>query len=198
MAKKSAQDLIKEYNRLATAIDKRQERLRNLSKQKGFEHVKEWAYAKTNRILRTWFGPDAKSFRRKPPMKNGKVDTKLLTRRIKEMQGIMKLKSGTKRGILDVYKKRADTLNTNHPGANFKWTDLADLFESGEYEKNSERYGSDTYVTAVGILKENEKDILKALKKKKDVNLHIEDEKVSEAVDNLLSKYGKKFTDLYK
>ena len=197
MAKKSAQDLIKEYNRLATAIDKRQERLRNLSKQKSFEHVKEWAYAKAEKLVRSWYGPDAKSFRRKPPMKNGKVDTGLLTRRIKEMQDIMQLKSGTKTGILKTYKQRANTLNDKY-GTDFKWTDLADFFESGEFEKNRKDYGSDTYTTAIGVLQENEKEILKAIKQKKDMNLKIEDEKVKETVEDIISRYGKKFTDLYK
>ena len=198
MAKKSEKTLIKEYNKLASALDKRQQRLDQLSGQKNFKHVKDWAYKKVQKLMRSWFGEKAKSFRRKPPLtEEGKVDTGLLGKRIKEMERLMHLPSGTKRGIVGIYKKRAETLNENY-GTNFKWNDLADFFESGDYEKNRKDYGSDTYTFAIGILQENEKQILEDLKEKKKTNLNIKDDKVEEAVEGLLSKYGKKFTDLYK
>ena len=198
MAKKSEKTLIKEYNKLATTLDKRQQRLEQISGQKNFKHVKEWAYKKINKVMKSWFGEKAKGFRRKPPVTDdGKVDRDLLSKRIKEMKRLMKYPSGTKRGIVTIYKKRADTLNRNH-GTDFKWEDLADFFESSDFEKNQKDYGSDTYVSAIGVLQENEKQIIKAIKEKKDLNFNIDDDKVEEAVSGLLSKYGKKFTDLYK
>ena len=194
---KSEKSLIKKYNKLASAIDKRQERLKKLSGQKNFKNVMDWAYAKAQKLMKSWFGEKAKSFRRKPPMKDGKVDTDLLGKRIKDMERIMKLPSGTKSGIVGIYKKRAETLNQNY-GTSFKWDDLADFFENGDFEKNRKNYGSDTYTTAIGVLQENEKQILDDIKKKKETNLNIKDEKVRETVEDIISNYGKKFTDLYK
>ena len=187
--------LLKKYKQLAKRADQRLVRLEQLSGVKGFKSVLKYAYKKAMKNIQSWSGQKANRFNTKPP-----TDLKQLRKKISDIEEFLSKKTSTKRGIMSVYRKRAKTLNSRY-GTKFTWEDLGKFFESPEFEKygnDQTGYGSKTYVMAVGELQNNEKDLIKAIKNHEPINLDIEDEKVNEAVNDLIGRYGVDFKKLYK
>ena len=198
MARKNVSEydsLLKEYRSLAKKADQRLVRLEQLAQLPNFKSVLSYAYQKAMKNIKKWGGETAKRFNIKPPS-----TVKELRAKKRDIEDFLRKVTSTKRGILSVYKKRANTLNTKY-GTDFTWEDIGTFFESPEFEKygNDETgFGSKTYVKAVGVMQQNEKNLIKALKKKKPINLEIKDDKVREAFDSLINTYGVDFTQLYK
>ena len=67
-----------------------------------------------------------------------------------------------------------------------------------KYGNEETGYGSKTYTMAVGVMQENEKNLVKAIKQKEKIDIKVKDEKVKEAFQDLLNKYGLDFKHLYK
>ena len=196
MTKKSEYDaLMKEYRKLAKRADQRLVRLEQLSQQDSFVSVLKYSYKNAMKSIKKWSGEMATRFNTKPP-----GTEKELRGKLSDIKKFLSRVTSTKKGIISVYKKRANTLNTKY-GTDFTWQDLGYFFESPEFEKygNEETgYGSKTYTMAVGVMQENEKNLIKAIKKKEKIDIDVKDEKVNEAFQDLLNKYGLDFTSLYK
>lgn len=197
MAKKQNEydALMKEYRKLAKRADQRLVRLEQLSQQDSFVSVLKYSYKNAMKSIKKWSGEMATRFNTKPP-----GTEKELRGKLSDIKNFLSRVTSTKKGIISVYKKRANTLNTKY-GTDFTWQDLGYFFESPEFEKygNEETgYGSKTYTMAVGVMQENEKNLIKAIKKKEKIDIDVKDEKVKEAFQDLLNKYGLDFTHLYK
>lgn len=141
------EDLYNEYRQLAKKADQRLVRLERYAEQEHFAGVLNWAYKSAMRDIATW-GEDGQRFNTAPPQNIQQLQAK-----INDIKKFLALPTSTKKGITDVYKKRADTLNKNH-GTNFTWQELANFFE-GEYNKklDSKFGGSSTLLKALGALK---------------------------------------------
>lgn len=192
LSRKSKKTLEEEFYRLSGTAQSRMRELQKwVKKEPQYKNVLDWGYRLGRKAIARMYGENAKSFRRKAP-----TDKNTLIKNISEIEKFLSLPTTTKTGVIDIYKKRADTLNKNW-GTNFSWEDLAVFFEGTGYEQNERVYGSDVYLLAIGEIQKNEEDIIKAIKQKRDTNLNIKDEAVKEAVDNLINEYGIKVVDLY-
>ncbi len=192
-AKRNAEymKLQKEYKKLAKRADQRLNRLESLSKQKGYENVLSWGYRKAMKDIKYWAGEKAKRFNTKAPN-----NMNLLKAKIRDIQEFLSSATSTKRGITQVYKKRAETINEKY-GTNFKWQDLANYFDRKTNEKLDMEYGSKTMLMAVGEIQSNEKQIIKSIRSGADIDLNIENRRVANVVGELINKYGLGVVDLY-
>ena len=172
------------YKRLAKQADQRLVRLEKLAEKEGFESVTQYAYRSAARELTLNFGAseDKPRFNVKlPTADNGKIIQEIYNERLAVLKDFLTSPSSTKQGIVDIYKKRADTLNENW-GTDFTWSDLADFFESGNAERLFKEYGSKTVMKALGVINTT-KDIPSAILK--NMNLNVSEKEKEAALDIL-------------
>ena len=134
------------YKRLAKVADQRLVRIEKLSGDDHFKNVKKWAYAVAMNDIKRWSGDKAVRFNTKPPAS----DRELLSK-IKDITAFIEKPTSSKRGIVDIYKKRADSINKKQ-GTKFTWQQIATYFESGLADKSDKALGSAT--TALAIINE--------------------------------------------
>lgn len=167
------------YRRLAKVADQRLVRLEKLKNEPHFENVDKYAYARAMRDIESYGG--GKRFNVKPP-----EDRREFNEKISDMIRFIQSPTSTKKGIVDVYKKRADTINQKYKdeGLNLTWQQLADMFDSGQFDKISSQYGSDTIFVAIGKVQKSGKQIKQALKGNKKIKGSPEDQAVKDIVKN--------------
>lgn len=186
-------DLMKEYRKLAKRADQRLVRLEKLSTQKNFKQIKQWAYknAVTDALL--WgANPKKPRFNIKPPVdKNGKPSTISLKAKIQDIKNFLDKPTSTKQGIINIYQKKADTLNKKY-GLNLNWSDVGDLFESKLYKKLDSSFTSSTRLRAIAVIKNNEEEVLSDFAKHKASHIKTEDN------DMVIDTAVKRMTSYYK
>lgn len=173
------------YRRLAKQADQRLVRLEKLAEKEGFESVTQYAYRSAVRELTLNFGASEKTPRfntKLPTAKDGGIIQEYFNEKLAVLKDFLTSPTSTKRGIIDVYQQRADTLNKNTEyNTNFTWQDMADFFESGQAERLFKEYGSKTVLKAIGTI-QNTKDLpstvlknlnMKVSEKEKDAMLDI-------------------------
>lgn len=172
---KPDETLVQYYLRLAKTADQRMVRLEKASEQKFFHVATEWAYAKATRDILKWIPPgDNKStklrFNTKPP------EGEDLIAKINDIKSFLSSPTSTKQGIINVYKKRADTVNKRYK-TKFTWQQLAKYYESGQAELWDAKFGSKTALRTIGVMQRNKKKIKDAITKadKKDVRINAKD-----------------------
>lgn len=138
------------YMRLAKRADIQMNRVEKLSKEKGFEAVTGYAYAKAKRELEA-FG--WKHFERKPP-----EDQKLFRERLSAVKEFLSSPTAYKGKITDVYKNKAEALNEKY-GTSFDWQDMADFFNKGTFDKLSQSFGSKTVLRTIGTIQNARKSL---------------------------------------
>ena len=219
-------DLLAIYRRVAKTADQRLVRLEALNGKKNFKNVKRYAYKNATMDALQWgANPDKPRFNIKPPLNSkarGKLEDMIsrtsIRAKINDMLNFIEKPTSTKEGIISVYQKRADTLNKNksviEAGLHFTWQDVGDFFDSSLYKK-VKPFGSGTKIEAIGTLKKNKTEILKAFKA--DSKNHIktvddpksavgkiidkinaDDIVVDEAINKMLSEYGADVRKLLK
>ena len=147
------------YRRLAKTADQRLVRLEKLKNEPGFESVDKFAYARAMRDIEVYGG--GKRFNTKPP-----EAPSLFNEKIADMLRFLQSPTSTKGGIIEVYQKRADTLNEKYKasGLNVTWQDIANLHDSGLLTAAKMAMGSDTTWIAIGQVENNAKKIKEVLK----------------------------------
>ena len=155
---KPGEDALQYYRRLAKVADQRLVRLEKLEETPNFENVTAYAYARAQRDISRY--TEGHRFNTKPPLnKDGTVNTRLLNEKIADIKTFISSVSSTKAGIISTYQKRAKTLNDKY-GTAYSWEDLADYFQSGDFEKHKKDYGSETIFKALGKIKRAENKVL--------------------------------------
>ena len=155
---KPGEDALQYYRRLAKVADQRLVRLEKLAETPNFENVTAYAYARAQRDISRY--TEGHRFNTKPPLnKDGTVNTRLLNEKIADIKTFISSVSSTKAGIISTYQKRAKTLNDKY-GTAYSWEDLADYFQSGDFEKHKKDYGSETIFKALGKIKRAENKVL--------------------------------------
>lgn len=134
------------YRRLAKAADQRLVRLEGYAHDEHFKNVTEWAYARAQKDISKWSGSGANRFNTAPPETAQQLQSK-----IEDIKTFLESATSTKQGIIDIYKRRADTFNKTN-GTSFTWQDLATFFERGGNELLDTQYGSETRFRAVGAI----------------------------------------------
>lgn len=204
MAKQSYDDLVKQYRKLAKRADQRLVRLEKLSGQKNFKQVKQWAYKNAVTDALQW-GASVKKprFNIAPPVdKNGDISPSMLKAKIRDIQNFLEKPSSTKAGIIQIYQKKADTLNKKYAdyGLNLSWSDVGDLFESSLYKKLDKSLTSGTRIKAIATLKNNELEVLQDFEARKSSHIKTEDDDmvVNAAIKRMTSYYKKDVKKLLK
>lgn len=143
------------YRRLAKQADQRLVRLEGYQHERNFENVTQWAYARAQKDISKWSGPDARRFNTAPPMKEvgGKkvIDEQRLRSKIKDIKHFLESPTSTKKGIVQTYQKRVDTINEKF-GTNFTWQQFAQFTESETFQKLNMKFGSLTIMKAIGAI----------------------------------------------
>lgn len=186
----STDQLLKVYRRVAKVADQRLMRLEALSDQKNFKQVKQWAYKNAVTDALEWGGnPNKPRFNIKAP--NGRTSVRA---KINDMLNFIEKPTSSKSGIIDVYQRKADTLNEKYKeyGLNLNWSDVGDFFESALYKKLHKSYGSGTVIKAIATIKQNEAQVLNDFNKHKASHIKTEDN------DMIIDDAIKRMTSYYK
>lgn len=181
-------ELVKEYKKLAKKADSRLRALETYQHQKNFKTATKYAYARAQKDIKQWGGN--KRFDTKAPMTIAGVQAK-----INDIKTFLEAPSSTKRGIISIYQKRADTLNKKY-GTNFTWKEMGNFFESGTFEKMSNMLGSKTSMKIIGQLQNSDEEVKKSIEKSADVNIKVEDWKIQDKINELLKDNSINWKDL--
>lgn len=214
MPKKTSKDLIQQarslplterYKKLAKAADQRLVRLEAAARESGFKTATKWAYAKAARNIRSWGTKDPDH-----PRFNVKVDNlseRDLMARISEVEEFLESKTSTKQGIIEVYKKKADTLRKGGKNGQLKdvegwdnlnitWEQLGELAQQGAFDKSdSSTPGSATILITMARYKRSKKDIIKKIKKTAGAQQHLSDKDAAKVIEGKLVAGGFTKTD---
>ena len=191
-------ELVKIYKTLAKSADQRLVRLEAYQHEKGFEVSTQWAYARAMHDIQVWSGTEARRFNTAPP--KDKVD---LISKIQDIRHFLESPTSSKKGIISVFKKKADSLNKtmrqNNPDwTDLTWKDMAQYFDSKLYDKIDQEYGSKTKFKIIASLKKNKKEILEDINQKKSQHIKVQDEILEATIDGILKKYPKEVEQLLK
>ena len=159
---KPGETLEKYYKRLAKTADQRLVRLEKLAKQPNYEPAELWAYRRARLDITKWNGgksPELYRFNANIPK-----DPEKLLAKINDIKTFLTRPTSTKKGITEVYKKRAETINRKF-GTNFSWQQMAKYFQSGAAEYWDSKYGSKTALRVMAVLQKNKDKITKAVGK---------------------------------
>lgn len=182
-----------EYRRLAKRADQRLVRLEQLAESTPeYKGIKEFAYKKAMRDIRSWSGENAKRFNTAPPSNTNQLKAKIADiKRFLESASSTIGRTRETKGIQQIYQQRANTINEKF-GTDFNWKDLARLFESGLYKKikNSSDYDSNADFQTIANIKTNFKEVKDAIKNDTEVNIDTLDEVENFAINEMISTYG--------
>ena len=131
-----------EYKKLARKADRRLRALEAYAQEKYYKGIERYAYARAMHDIEMWSGPGSKRFDTKPP-----EDLKGLRAKMNDIKLFLESPTSTKRGVTEIYKKRADTINKEY-GTNLTWQEIADYYTSEAHEKAAQLYGSKTELLA--------------------------------------------------
>lgn len=180
------------YKRIAKVADQRLNEIEQLAKKPGYKKIKQWAYKVAMREIKGMYGEGAKRFNRKPPS-----DLRMMYKNINRVLQFLASPTSSKQGINEVYEKRAKTISDTYD-IDLDWSTVGDFFESALYKKTDSKYGSKTVIQAIGIIQADKKTVVKALKDKKPISIHVEDVDLDRTVNNILHYYKKDLNSLIK
>lgn len=185
MATKHYEELVKEYRKLAKRADQRLLRLEALSRTKKYENVLKYSYAVAVKNIESYGEVKNKPrFNTKPPENSNTLQAK-----INDIKHFLDSISSTKKGIVSVYEKRADTINKRmglDGNDKFTWQELADFFQSKTYEKLASMFGSKTVFDIIGKTKKALPEIAKAIKNNQKIK--VADWKVNDTINKMIAE----------
>ena len=192
MATKHYNELVKEYRKLAKRADQRLVRLEALSRISKYENVLKYAYRLAVKNIENYGQiKNRPRFNTKPPENSNTLQAK-----INDIKHFLESISSTKKGIVSVYEKRAETINKNmglKGDDKFTWQELADFFQSKSYEKLASSFGSKTVFDTIGKIKKNSQEIAKAIKENKKIK--VEDWKVNSTINKMIAEHDLRLED---
>lgn len=198
-------DLMKEYRKLAKRADQRLVRLAGYRHDKGFEKIDQYAYKTAMKDISQYSGPSATRFNTAPPVftdKAGKVtgiNVRKLEEKIADIKKFLASPTSTKKGVQQIYKKRAEALNKSskmlgNKGEGFTWQEWGNFWEkvgAGALDENQD------YVAYAKVLYIEKSEGLteKQLKRLKDIDFRSVDWTNEDQVTNI---FGEKIGELYR
>lgn len=180
----------KEYISLAKKADQRLVRIEKYSQQEYYKGVKSYSYKRALEDIKHWSGKDAKRFNTKPPERFDSLQAK-----IRDIKQFLESKTSTKKGIKEMYQKRADTLNENQ-GTNFTWQEIARYFEKSSTKTLEGVYSSGVLLRASYIIK-RDKITAKNVDKVLAEDDRLEDEELYDNVIKKLTAQGLNYKNLF-
>lgn len=191
---KPGETLQQYYRRLAKTADQRLVRLESYEHDKYFKPATQWAYAKAHKDIQKWQnkGPEDKRLRFNTAPPKGEEQ---LIAKINDIKSFLESPTSTKQGIINVYKKRADTLNRKY-GTQFTWQSLAKYYESGQAEAWDAKFGSKTALKTIAQLQKQEKKVKEAIKKAEAKDIRVDNSVLQKTVDMALADNNLNIKDL--
>lgn len=156
-------ELLAEYRRYAKRADQRLVRLEKLAESgdTNFQGVLSYSYKKAAQDAKKWGSTGERPrFNVKPPETTGEIKAK-----IKDIEAFLESPTSTKKGITDVYKKRAETFNKRFGKKGDRpvtWQEIANYYKSDQAKALDRRYGSKTIARAVRIASNVKSNLNKA------------------------------------
>lgn len=192
---KPGEDLLQYYRRLAKTADQRLVRLEEYSDQTGYKTATQWAYVRAIKDASKWnkyVKADVNKirFNTKPP-----EGTEDLLAKINDIKTFLSSPTSTKKGITDVYKKRAATVNSRY-GTNFSWQQLAKYYESGQATVWDAKFGSKTALKTIGEIQRNKKQIEKSIEDADKKDIKVENKVLEKTVKMALADNSLNIEDL--
>lgn len=192
MATKHYEELVKEYRKLAKRADQRLVRLEALSRRSKYENVLKYAYRVAAKNIESYGSvKNRPRFNTKPP-----ENYNTLLAKTNDIKHFLESVSSTKKGIVSVYEKRAETLNKTmglKGDDKFTWQEISDLFHSKSYEKLASVFGSKTVFDTIGKIKKNLPDIAKEIKENQKIK--VADWKVNDTINKMIAKHDLRLED---
>lgn len=186
-----------QYKRLAHTANLRMDKLRELSKESGFQGVTKMSMAKLQHSARVrGFLTESGRLSEAIPKINGNINQSELKIRIKELQYFLTRPTSTKTGIIEINQKKADTINERY-GTDFTWQDIETYFESGFAEKADSKYGSKTALRALGVIQKNKDTVRKQMQQHRKKVVIADDSQLQKSVDKALKDKGLTRLGLY-
>lgn len=181
--------LYKEYRALAKKADQRMVRLEKLSQEKYFHGITEFAYRVAQRDIST-YGQEGIRFNTAPP-----ENLQQLQAKVADIKKFLELPTSTKKGIVDIYQRRADTVNEKY-GTSFTWRELAEFYDSGmAADLDSKFKASKTVLYAIGVI-QNANLTPDQIESGAYKNTILSDDKVQDAMAKRLLASGFRIEDL--
>lgn len=191
------------YLRLAGAANKRLERLEKLAEQEFYKPALKWAYNRAQYDVRKWKPGGKVRFPEGQKWAESASMDRLMGA-ISDTRTFLESATSTKRGITEVYQKRADTFNAIEAqlrpggkkvggyGTKFTWEQLAKYYEN-EWNTNwNSKFGSKTALRVIGELQKH-KDMISFKKKLSEIDvkdMRIEDKYIESMVEKALKTRG--------
>lgn len=181
------------YKRLVKNANDRMRRIEESANDPVFGEMKYYAYKNARYDLEHIYGEPMNRFKTKIPMlkENPKEINRFeFHRQMNAVKKFLAAPSSTRSGVVEVYKKRADTINKRFEDQKdykkLTWKDLADFYQNEKYNSARDDYGSDTIIRALGAVKRvanNPKKIKEAI----DGTMRLsKDDTVNEAAKRLI------------
>ena len=183
-----------EYRQKAKKADQRLVRLEALSHEKHFEGVLEFAYKGAIRDIQSWGGD--RRFNTAPPVKLTELRAK-----ISDIEKFIEKPTSVKKGVVSIYKKRADTINKrygNEFGVEFTWEDIANYYEDKKSQREAVKLSSKTEIRALAVLKRMsiDKEINEIQDTKEKIQRVTGKDKILAKEVEMLTKQGKDYNNL--
>ena len=187
---KAYQAALKEYRQLAKRADQRLVRLEKLAQEEHFKGVKQFAYARAQRDIKAWSGENARRFNTAPP-----TNIQSLKAKIADIQNFLESKTSTKQDIVSYYEERNKTIQERY-GITEDWQTMARYYRRGINKRFDAKYGSKTALKAIGMIQQNIKKVKEDIKKKKHVDLMLDDDVLNDAVEDMLQHHRKALKEI--
>lgn len=190
----STDELYKQYKKMAKAADQRLVRLEKYENEPYFKTATKWAYARAMDDIEKWATDEQKALKTYKPRFNtkvimtaeGKPNRQQLIAKMNDIRTFLEAPTSTKTGITNVYKKRADSINSAY-GTKFTWQSMAKYYESAESEKADKEYGSKTVAKAIAVIQKKGKDKVKEIQEANDKIVIADDSQLEKVVNKLLT-----------
>ena len=198
-----------DFRQQSKIADQKMRRLEKLSTEENYKGVLQYAYARAQRDIKEQTGKDTKKMRF-----SANIPTTIqgLASYMKDVERFNQAESSTKRGITNIYQRRANTVNQKYGRdsngkkvkgwQDLKWQDLANYYEKEKNTKLDSKMGSSTQMKVLGRYKRLEnKDKEQQAKDIQSVingSLKLSDDEVENTKLQMLAKSGLKPEDLFK
>ena len=160
--------------------------IEQLSKQEGFEGIKDFAYSNAMRDIRKLRGEEFKRF-------NLPKNTHQLEKTKRSLESFLGATTSTKRGIVSVYEQNAASLNEKF-GSNYSWKEMGQFLKAAGFEDLKNEYYSETAIIMLKALFNN-RDLSKEEFKEKLQNHQVTEKYNGKGLDEVNSDLLAEFVD---
>lgn len=197
-SRRESEDLESYYKRIAATANKRLQRAEKYAENPSdmFSGMTKYAYASAMKDIQKLRGEDRTRFDRTAPKSKQKLKSE-----IEAIEKFLASPTSTKRGVTEVYKKRADTLNKNMglTGSDkLTWEDMYSYWEkeaAGKFTYNAAEFKS--MIALRNAQREAGKSLIEDIKNASASNVHVTGDKILDMKIKKMVDEGLKPSDYF-